>query len=80
MMTRDSSKTSSSGDFPKHKMVFDLKEVNFVKSLIKETYGKIMRQEFYEGCGEDKCQWCRFLKNQEQVDSFSEKEIEELDD
>ena len=68
------------GDFPKNKMVFDLKEVNFVKSLIKDTYGKIMQQEFYKGCGEDKCQWCRFLKNQKKVDSFSDKEIEELDD
>ncbi|MEO1260703.1 MAG: ATP-dependent DNA helicase [Bacteroidota bacterium] len=67
-------------DFPRHKMAFDQKEVNFVKSLIKETYEKIMQQEFYKGCGEEKCQWCRFLKNQERVDSFSEKEIEELDD
>ncbi|HFA51902.1 MAG TPA: ATP-dependent helicase, partial [Bacteroidetes bacterium] len=68
------------GDYPKHIMTFEPKDVNFVKDLIKETYAKIMRQEFYEGCGEDNCQWCRFLKNQEQVDSFSKKEIEELDD
>ncbi len=68
------------GDFPKHKITFEVEDVNVVRTMIKETYGKIMRQEFYEGCGESNCQWCRFLKNQEQVDSFSEKEIEELDD
>ncbi|MEZ4956629.1 MAG: ATP-dependent DNA helicase [Saprospiraceae bacterium] len=68
------------GDFPEHKITFEVEDVNTVKTLIKETYGKIMRQEFYDGCGEDNCQWCRFLKNQGQVDSFSEKEIEELDD
>lgn len=68
------------GDFPEHKITFEVEDVNMVKTLIKETYGKIMRQEFYQGCGEDNCQWCRFLKNQGQVDSFSEKEIEELDD
>ena len=68
------------GGFPKHKITFEVEDVNIVKSLIKDTYGKIMRQEFYDGCGENNCQWCRFLKNQGHVDSFSEMEIEELDD
>ena len=30
--------------------------------------------------GEPDCSWCNFLKNQQQVDSFAEVEIEELDD
>ncbi len=66
--------------FPKNITNYNLDDVNFVKDLIKETCSKIMSQEFYEGCGEDNCQWCRFLKNQQPVDSFSDKEDEELDD
>ena len=68
------------GEYPKRLISFEPEDVVTVKKLIKETYSKIMRQEFYEGCGEDNCQWCSFLKNQTPVDSFSKKEIEELDD
>ena len=68
------------GSFPKHKIRFEVEDTNMVKMMIKDAYGKIMRQEFYEGCAENNCQWCRFLKNQGHVDSFSEKEIEDLDD
>ena len=68
------------GGFPNRRIVFEPEDVIFVKNLIKDTYGKIMHQEFYEGCGEAKCSWCSFLKNQERVDSFAEEEIEGLDD
>lgn len=68
------------GVFPSRQLVFQPEDVTFVKNLIKDTYGKIMRQEFYEGCGKPECSWCNFLKNQEQVNSFAEEEIEELDD
>ncbi len=68
------------GEFLSRRIIFQSEDVVFVKNLIKDTYGKIMRQEFYEGCGEPNCSWCRFLKHQERVDSFAEEEIEELDD
>jgi DNA helicase II / ATP-dependent DNA helicase PcrA len=68
------------GEFPSRRIVFQPEDVLFVKNLIKDTYGKIMRQEFYEGCGEPNCSWCSFLKHQERVDTFAEEEIEELDD
>ncbi len=68
------------GQFPVFRIVFEPEDTTVMKTLIKDTYGKIMRQEFYEGCGEDNCHWCRFLKNQGSVDSFSDMEIEELDD
>ncbi len=60
------------GEFLSRRIVFQPEDVVFVKNLIKDTYGKIMRQEFYEGCGEPNCSWCRFLKHQERVDSFAE--------
>jgi DNA helicase-2/ATP-dependent DNA helicase PcrA len=68
------------GRFVRKEIKYRPEDVTLVKKLIVETYGKIQRQEFYEGCGEDNCQWCNFLKNQTEVTSFSEREIEELDD
>lgn len=68
------------GDFPRKRIVFEAEDVAFVKNLITDTYGRIMRQEFYEGCGKPECSWCNFLRRQGQVDSFSEPEIEGLDD
>lgn len=68
------------GKFVRKEMKYRPEDVGLVKKLIVDTYAKIQRQEFYEGCGEDNCQWCNFLKNQSNVTSFSEREIEELDD
>jgi DNA helicase II / ATP-dependent DNA helicase PcrA len=68
------------GAFTDKRIHFEPGDVAFVKNLIVDTYGKIMRQEFYEGCGEANCSWCNFLKNQQQVDSFADEEEEGLDD
>lgn len=68
------------GVYPKRDIVFEPEDVSTVKGFIKETYHKIMQQDFYTGCGEDNCQWCRFLNNQQRVDSFSHPDIEQLDD
>lgn len=68
------------GNFETKRITFEPEDVAFVKGLITDTYARIMRQEFYEGCGQDDCSWCRFLKAQQQVDSFADLEGEELDD
>lgn len=68
------------GIFPRKTIAFEPGDTAFMRDLITETYAKIMRQEFYEGCGEPDCSWCSFLHRQGQVDTFSEAEIEELDD
>ncbi|MCB0520351.1 MAG: ATP-dependent helicase [Lewinellaceae bacterium] len=68
------------GDFPRKSVTFEAGDVAFVKNLITDTYAKIMRQEFYEGCGEPNCSWCNFLRRQGQVNSFTDGEVEELDD
>lgn len=36
---------------------------NQVKAQIKETYAKILNLEFEEGCEEEHCVWCNFLKS-----------------
>lgn len=68
------------GDFSHKGITFEAVDIAFVKNLITDTYAKIIRQEFYEGCGEPNCPWCNFLRRQGQVDSFSDGEVEELDD
>ncbi len=68
------------GQFETKRIEYQPEDVAFVKSLITDTYARIMRQEFYEGCGQEDCSWCRFLKHQQQVDSFADVEGEELDD
>jgi len=55
-------------------------DVLFVKKLIRQTYRKIIAHEFYEGCGEANCSWCNFIRHNVAVDSFSDEEIEALDD
>ena len=68
------------GHYETKRIEYQPEDVAFVKGLITDTYARIMRQEFYEGCGQDDCSWCRFLKHQQQVDSFADLEGEGLDD
>ncbi len=55
-------------------------DVEILKSLVTNTYQKIMDHEFYEGCGEPHCQWCNFVKQNIMTDSFTDPEAEDLDD
>ncbi len=68
------------GRFPEAKVRLDAKGQTLVKGLVKETYRKIRAQEFYEGCGEKSCKWCNFVLHNIPQDSFSDKEVEALDD
>ena len=66
--------------YVRKKLEFRIDDVETVKSLITATYKKIMNHEFYEGCGEKNCQWCNFVKQNVQTDSFADLEAEDLDD
>ncbi len=68
------------GQFPEVTITYPAEHVELVRNLIHEVYERIQAHEFYEGCGESNCSWCRFLKDNLPVDSFSEAEVEELDD
>ena len=59
---------------------FNLNDVETVKNLISDSYQKIMNHEFYEGCGEQNCKWCNFVKQNVMTDSFVDLEAEDLDD
>ena len=69
-----------SGQYPEKQITFQPSEVDFVRSLIRDTYAKIRRHEFFNGCNEPRCEWCQFAKLQSYPDSFADHEIEELDD
>lgn len=70
----------SKQQFLRKTISYQADDVKRVRQLIKETYTKIMQHNFYEGCGEAHCSWCNFVKNNVMVNSFSEAEIEALDD
>ncbi|MBI4930231.1 MAG: ATP-dependent helicase [Bacteroidetes bacterium] len=60
-LLKDEKKTK---DFVKVKLVVSKEDIAIVKKQIKDTYTKIMNHEFTQGCGEEDCVWCRFVKNQ----------------
>ena len=68
------------GAFLDKSVQYDVESLEVVKGQIKDTYSKIMNHEFYEGCGEPNCKWCNFVKDNHLTDSFSDPEIEQLDD
>jgi DNA helicase-2/ATP-dependent DNA helicase PcrA len=68
------------GHFPLKSYEFDDKEITLFKDLLQKTYTKIKNNEFYEGCGEARCNWCNFVKTHVAPNSFSNNAIEELDD
>ncbi len=49
--------------FVKEKIIVTKEAIAFVKNQVKETYSKIKNLEFTEGCGDEKCRWCNFVKN-----------------
>ncbi len=58
----------------------DIENVELVGELIETTYEKIIKHDFYTGCGKKDCQWCTFTKNYATVDSYRDELAEELDD
>ncbi|MEO0775962.1 MAG: ATP-dependent DNA helicase [Bacteroidota bacterium] len=68
------------GYFPEVRVGLDREGQDLLRRLIRETYQKILAQEFYEGCGEKSCPWCSFVQHNIPQDSFSDREVEALDD
>ncbi len=68
------------GEYLKKEIQYEQEGLDLVQRLIKETYANIKSHDFYEGCGEDDCNWCNFVQLNKRISSFADKEIEELDD
>jgi DNA helicase-2/ATP-dependent DNA helicase PcrA len=68
------------GEFQTLPIKYKAEDTIFMMNLMRETYSKIMNQEFYHGCGDPDCHWCSFMKQQALFDSFASEEMESLDD
>jgi len=71
---------NSKGKFTESKIELQPQDAAWMRQLIKDTYAKIQNHEFYEGCGKSDCKWCNFVRQNVAPDSFSEAEVEALDD
>jgi DNA helicase-2/ATP-dependent DNA helicase PcrA len=49
-------------DFIKKKLLVTKEDISIVRNQIKDVYIKIMNHEFTEGCGDEDCIWCNFVK------------------
>jgi len=58
----------------------NIEDKRLLREIIQETWEKIQKSEFYEGCGDAKCKWCEFQRTQDAPDSFRDVEILGLDD
>ncbi|MBK8703552.1 MAG: ATP-dependent helicase [Saprospiraceae bacterium] len=70
----------SKGHFPVYTVAIDADAAGLMRQMIVETYDRIHRHDFYEGCGRPDCTWCNFTRRNTPVDSFADAEIEGLDD
>lgn len=68
------------GKLTNESVEFSAAEIRDVKALLKTTYERIMRQDFYTGCGEDDCKWCQFVQQDMQPPSHTSSPVEALDD
>jgi DNA helicase-2/ATP-dependent DNA helicase PcrA len=71
--------------FHKHKFQITPQDEKIVTSQIVDTYEKIKNHEFEKGCGDEKCDWCNFVKYylKKEIlvkDSLPGSEIEENDE
>ena len=69
-----------SGNFKEAGLELERTDVKAVKRLIVESYDKIRRGDFREGCDLPTCNWCNFVKNNDLITSFANGLVEELDD
>lgn len=55
-------------------------DTQLVKQQLREAYDGIMAHDFAEGCGEERCHWCSFVKRHENAKRFHDVIADQLDD
>jgi DNA helicase-2/ATP-dependent DNA helicase PcrA len=68
------------GVFPLMEVKHSPDDIQLVRGLIKETWGKIMAHEFTNGCGKDDCNWCKLARIQSRESSLRHPDEEALDE
>ncbi len=67
--------------FAEHEVEFIPEHEEVVLGIIKDTYAKIMNQEFDTGCEDEYCAWCNFVKSTDQnISRFSSLDEDEVRD
>jgi DNA helicase II / ATP-dependent DNA helicase PcrA len=67
------------GVFKSKILEIESKDVEILRGVIATTWGKINNQEF-DGCGKKECNWCNFIRNNQTVASFSNWQVEDMDE
>jgi DNA helicase-2/ATP-dependent DNA helicase PcrA len=67
------------GNIPVSEIKFSAEEIHFMEDLIRDTYARITRREFTEGCGEADCIWCTMHRDKE-MPAYLVNGEEDLDD
>lgn len=69
-----------SGVLPDFEIRFNHEDVQTLKQHIKTVYQRILDQDFYQGCGENSCSWCTFVRERQPVALLNDPDLEILDD
>ena len=60
------------------KLIITQDQTDAVIAQITESWEKIQKHEFYQGCGKPDCHWCNFIKDHKLYHSLIEEETEDL--
>ena len=68
------------GEYLKPDISITAEDVTLVKEQMVSVYNRIMKHDFFDGCGKPYCSWCNFAKHHEIADKYVSLIDEELDD
>jgi DNA helicase II / ATP-dependent DNA helicase PcrA len=71
-------KSKKTDKFVREKIVPDLESIEIVKEQIRTAWRGIQNHEFHTGCGDEKCVWCNFVKDNYRKVNFVSEEGEEV--
>lgn len=78
--TMDFIEPTEEDTFDRKTLVIDPLDEQLVGSQVIETYKKIHNHDFKEGCGEETCKWCNFVKNNFKLDHDLPSHLEEIEE
>jgi len=68
------------GIFHAESLDFFPENLRIMRELIRKSWAQIQAHDFFEGCEDDYCPWCNFVRRNLQVNSFAQEALESLDD
>jgi DNA helicase-2/ATP-dependent DNA helicase PcrA len=68
------------GRFPEEDLLFTREDAEAFEALVLAAWQRIVQRDFFVGCGDPDCHWCRFQRTRRAPDSFTDDLRAELDD